>query len=403
VGARVNMTIAITASGESEARPVSGARNLALDRVRSFIIVLVLIHHSVIPYSHYGRVDLQSFLGFDAVTTFNDTFIMAAMFLLSGVFVWPSLRRKGVSDFLRGRFLRLGVPLVVGSVILMPLAYYTVELRTSGLGFGAFWWRTVTVGPWESGPIWFLAVLLAFDLLAVAIYRAAPGVVDAIGRLSIASRQRPALAFWTLLAASLAAYVPLAVYFGIGRWFTLGPLAIQAGRVLLYLLYFFVGVGIGSAGIERGLLARDGKLARQWPAWLAAAIVTYVGLIALIYYKREFLPDPENPPLRWDVAHDVFFACFCASQTINTLALFQRFDNDGWSIFDPLRESSFGIYLIHYVPLLWLQYALFGTTLVPNPQGTAILKAVIVFVLTLAISWAATAALRKIPGVARVL
>jgi surface polysaccharide O-acyltransferase-like enzyme len=68
-----------------------------------------------------------------------------------------------------------------------------------------------------------------------------------------------------------------------------------------------------------------------------------------------------------------------------------------------LRESSFGIFLIHYVPLLWLQYALFGITLAPAMQVTAILKALIVFVLTLAISWAATGALRKIPGVAEVL
>ena len=49
-----------------------------------------------------------------------------------------------------------------------------------------------------------------------------------------------------------------------------------------------------------------------------------------------------------------------------------------------MRESSFGIFLIHYVPLLWLQYALYGITLAPIMQETAILKALIVFVLTLA-------------------
>jgi len=46
---------------------------------------------------------------------------------------------------------------------------------------------------------------------------------------------------------------------------------------------------------------------------------------------------------------------------------------------------------------------LFGITLVPVEQETAILKALIVLVLTLAVSWAATAALRRIPGAARVL
>ena len=134
-----------------------------------------------------------------------------------------------------------------------------------------------------------------------------------------------------------------------------------------------------------------------------ATIVTYVGLIGLIYYKREYFTDPNNPPQWWNAAHALFFASFSASQTINLLALFLRFDSRGSSILDPLRENSFGIFLIHYVPLLWLQYALYGVTLAPLQEETAILKAVIVFVLTFAISWAATLALRRIPGAKHVL
>jgi len=398
------MNVVVTSAEKAtEARPVTGGRNAALDRARTFIILLVLIHHSVIPYTHYGRTDGQSFLGFDAVVTFNDSFFMAAMFLLSGLFTWPSLQRRGVSDFLRGRWLRLGLPFAIGAVILMPLAYYAIELRNSGAGFGAYWWKTVTVGPWESGPIWFLAVLLAFDMLAAAVFRAAPVCVEAIGRLATASLDRPAYAFWTFVAASVMVYVPMDHYFGIGRWFTLGPLAIQAARVLLYLLYFFVGVGIGSVRSDRSLLSSDGELARRWPVWLAVTIVSYLCLIAMIYYKREYLPDPDNPPQGWDAVHAFFFASFSAAQTVNLLALFLKFDSSGSSLLDLLRESSFGIFLIHYVPVLWLQYALFDVTLVPNSQATAILKALIVFALTLAISWAVTEALRKIPGVARVL
>jgi hypothetical protein len=398
------MTVAVNSlADEIATKPVSGRRDAAFDRARSFVIVLVLIHHSVIPYTYYGHTDRQSFLGFDAVVTFNDSFMMVAMFLLSGLFTWPSLQRKGIAAFLRGRWLRLGLPFAIGAVILMPIAYYAVELRNSGTSFGAYLVKTVTVGPWESGPIWFLAVLLAFDMLAVVVYRVAPGIVEAIGRLSMASLHRPAYAFWALLAASVVVYVPLDLYFGIGRWFTLGPLAIQADRILLYALYFFVGVGIGSVPSHLGLLSRDGELARRWPVWLLATLVTFAGLIGLIYYKREFLPDPNNPPPWWDTAHAFFFACFSASQTLNLLALFLRFESHGRSILDPLRESSFGIFLIHYLPLLWLQYALYGITLAPTVQETAILKALIVFVLTLAISWTATSALRKIPGVARVL
>jgi surface polysaccharide O-acyltransferase-like enzyme len=387
------------------APPKAQGRNAAFDRARSCIIIMVLMHHSVIPYTYYGHTDRQSFLVFDGFVTFNDSYFMAAMFLLSGLFVWPSLKRKGVGDFLRGRLLRLALPFAVGAVILMPIAYYAIELRNAGPGSGlfAFWWKTITVGPWESGPIWFLGVLFVFDMCAAAIFSVAPGSVEALGRLSTAKLARPAYAFWMFIAASVILYAPLEFYLGIGRWFTLGPLAIQADRILLYLLYFFVGAGIGAVHGDRSLLSDTGALAQRWPAWLLATVVTFAGLLLLIYYKREFLADPNDPPPWWNAAHAFFFASFSASQTINLLTLFLRFDSRGRSILDPLRESSFGIFLIHYLPLLWLQYALYGVTLAPLQQETAILKALIVFVLTLAISWTATIALRKIPGVAQVL
>jgi hypothetical protein len=55
------------------------------------------------------------------------------------------------------------------------------------------------------------------------------------------------------------------------------------------------------------------------------------------------------------------------------------------------------------VPVLWLQYWMFGMAFGPIDQLTAIIKAVIVFVLTLASSWAVVVALRKIPGATHVL
>src|SRR6201986_337432 len=102
-------TISQTASAGVRAVPKTKSRNAALDRARTFITVLVLIHHSVIAYTYYGHTAKQSFIGFDAVVLFNDSFFMGAMFFLSGLFVWPSLQRKGISWFLRDRFWRLGL------------------------------------------------------------------------------------------------------------------------------------------------------------------------------------------------------------------------------------------------------------------------------------------------------
>jgi Acyltransferase family len=392
------------ASAQVRAAPKAKARNAALDRARTFITLLVLIHHSVIAYTYFGHTDREAFLAFDGVVLFNDSFFMAAMFFLSGLFVWPSLQRKGTGWFLRDRCWRLGLPFAVCALILMPIAYYAVELRLHPeVSFTAFWWQTVTVGPWPSGPAWFVWVLLALDVLAAAVYRVAPGLVEAIGRLSLKGYARPGLFVLALLIVSILVYLPAVFYFGASRWFAAGPVAIQASRILLYLLYFLAGVGIGAVPFDRGLLAADGGLARRWPLWLAATIATYACIIGLIYIKHSVLPDTTHQPLWWEIAYALAFVSYSAAQTFNILALFLRFDNEGSSIFDPLRDSAYGIYLIHYVPVLWLQYFLYEFSFSPVMQLSAIIKAIIVLVLTLAFSWAATVALRRIPGATHVL
>jgi hypothetical protein len=392
------------APAQSRAAPKAKARNAALDRARTFITMLVLIHHSVIAYTYFGHTDRQAFLGFDGVVLFNDSFFMAEMFFLSGLFVWPSLQRKGTGWFLRDRGWRLGLPFVVCALILMPIGYYAIELRLHpDVSFAAFWWNTVTVGPWPSGPAWFVWVLLALDVIAAVVYRAAPNLVEALGRLSLAGFARPGLFVLALLIASIVVYVPAVLYFGAARWFAAGPVAIQASRILLYLLYFFAGVGVGAVPFDKGLLAADGGLARRWPVWLAATVASYGCIIALILIKHLVLPDLNHPPLWWEIAYALAFVGYSAAQTFNILALFLRFSNDGPSIFDPFRESAYGIYLIHYVPVLWLQYALYDFSFGPVMQLSAIIKALIVLVLTLAFSWGATAALRRIPGATRVL
>src|SRR5882757_296619 len=89
------------------------ARIVALDRARSFITLLVLVHHSVVNYTYFGSGDSMRWLGFDLVVLFNDSFFMACMFLISGLFVHDSLVRRGSLDYLARRAWRLGVPYLV--------------------------------------------------------------------------------------------------------------------------------------------------------------------------------------------------------------------------------------------------------------------------------------------------
>src|SRR5712692_8082316 len=197
---------------ESDQAMMAPVRIVALDRARTFVTLLVLLHHSVINYTYFGRGDPMRWLGFDLVVLFNDSFFMAFMFFISGLFVRDSLVRKGPASFLRDRAWRLGVPYLISVFVLMPIVYYPTFLRyhlpgTTDFSFLHFWWHTLTIGPWPSGPAWFLWVLLALDVMAAGVWAIAPRIIDASGRLIFAARKRPMTAFGIFLTVSITAYL----------------------------------------------------------------------------------------------------------------------------------------------------------------------------------------------------
>src|SRR6202047_4539629 len=137
------MTISNTmVSAETRTAPKVKTRNLSLDRARTFLTLVVLLHHAVIPYTYFGHTDPKSWIGFDVVVLATDSFFMAMFFFLSGLFVWPSLAHKAPSTFIRDRFLRLGLPFAIAALTIIPIAYYAIALRQSDIGFAAVWWET---------------------------------------------------------------------------------------------------------------------------------------------------------------------------------------------------------------------------------------------------------------------
>jgi peptidoglycan/LPS O-acetylase OafA/YrhL len=386
------------ASAAIRAVPKAKTRNAALDRTRTFLTLVVLLHHAVIPYTYYGHTDAKSWIGFDCVVLATDSFFMAMFFFLSGLFVWPSLAHKSPQVFLRDRLLRLGLPFAIAALTIIPIAYYAIELRQHpDVSFAAFWWKTVTVGPWPSGPIWFVWVLLAFDLTASLLYRLSPRLLDPINRMSLRGYDRPAEFYLFLAAVTAVLYVPARVYFGPSEWFEFGPFSVQASRVLLYAAYFFIGAGVGAAHFNRGVLSADGRLAKSGWGWVIATLVPYCLLWVLIYIKRGILGNPPVLPHWYEASYGVFFVAFSAAILFAILAFFLRFKQSGWSILDPMQNDAYGMFLVHYPIVLWLQYWLFDSD-VP-----AIVKAAVAFVLTVALSWAVTRALRMIPGATHVL
>ena len=388
----------------------STERSTGIDNLRVFITLLVLAHHAALAHTTWGIfdpgnylmgstapiVDNQRWIGFDVFFALNNTFFMSLMFFISGLFVHSSLQRKGWRLFLQDRFTRLGIPFILGIMILSPLQYYPSYLRTGSnpIGYFAYWQEMILVGPWPCGPLWFVSLLFLFNLLAALFHALIPAnsISSATGlnRLSAILLNRPMALFLILLLATLVAYVPMAWIVPPFRWWRFGPFLLQASRLFLYPLYFVFGVAIGSYGIDRTALAFNGSLARLWLLWLSLSVVAFFWFLAASYklYAHYTLSDPWLPPEHWfEMA--CAYSTTCAALSVTFLALFQRFGSWQNPILESLRANAYGIYLIHYAILVWSQYALLEIQM-PVPA-----KAVLVFAITLLASWGIIAAIRR--------
>jgi len=405
------MTIRVVEDKQAESsaridqKEISG-RKVEFDYLRAFAVVLVLCHHAVLAYTISAFINFenpiataspvvneQRWIIFDLIVAYNETFFMPLLFFVSGMFVWQSLVRKGARKYLGGRLTRLGLPFVIGVVFLIPLAYYPARLQVGMItgvdsSYGAFWLEMIRSCFGTAGPLWFLWLLIAFDSLATLMYRVAPLPGGLIRRRSTIILGSPVAFFGALLAISIAAYLPVAIIVGPLEWIGIGPFHGQASRILLYLVYFLAGTAIGAYGIDRTMFRSDGALAKRWWGWLALGLMFYIVFIIMVVVVTA-----KNRT----IVREIAFVLCCGATIFGMTGFFLRFVKRRVGIFDSLSENSYGIYVVHYVFVTWLQYLLLGSALAPSVKG------MVVFVGTLILSWGTVAAIRRIPAVGKVI
>jgi peptidoglycan/LPS O-acetylase OafA/YrhL len=404
--------ITAPASATTRTAPAATGYNYPIGYLRGFIVALVVAHHSALAYHPYAPppaaslvaqprwwtafpvVDAARWSPLTVFVAFNDVFFMSLIFFLSGLFFWHGLKRKGSAKFLRDRLLRLGLPFIVAAAIFAPIAYYPSYLQIPGHnGAAGFWHQWLALGQWPAGPAWFVWVLLAFDCIATLLFTLAPKCGDALGRMTARISRRPVVFFAALAAISALVYIPTALVFTSGAWTAFGPFAFQTSRILHYFVYFLIAIGIGAWGLDRGLLAQEGNLAKRWPLWTIAALVLFAATLPIAFLTITSHAHSQA----WAIANDAGFVLSCAATSFAFLALFLHFAKSRSTWFDSLSANSYAIYLVHYMFVSWLQYALLPASL----PGYA--KFTVVFLGAIGLSWATAAAIRCIPAVARIL
>lgn len=401
--------------------PFRSDRTYWLDYLRGFIIVLVVAHHSSLAYTTFARFNPQAYIasthpivdtvrafGLDVFEEFNDVFFMSLMFLISGIFVLPSLARKGPRIFLRDRFRRLFIPLMITTTFIMPLGYLASwNLAHHNWDLHAFLVDYITVEHWPAGPAWFIGILFIFNSIIAGGYLGWRATLNSWAGYLADHSSRPLGLFWRAYLLTLILFLPLVLIFGASAWIGFGPFAFQLCRILLYFGYFVVGMLFGATGTGEGILGERSALMKYSALWVIGCILAYMAHgIAYMYVQ-----DLENHHhLNETQARLLYQPFWCLSCTLSCMAFLSRFHRRfrktgssprtphnpprGW---ESLAVNAYGIYLIHYVFVLWIQYLLLHASLSAIPKFT------LTFIGSLALSWTITALVRRVPIIGRYL
>ena len=367
-------------------------RDIAIDYLRSSVTVAVVVHHAALAYNtfsyydsaHYARsaapiVDTARFTPLDAIVGWNDIFFMSLMFFVSGLFVVPSIARKGVGRFLADRTKRLGIPFVVAATLLAPIAYYPSWLLSDSVSLGGFLSRFFAADEGSAGPAWFIWVLLAFCVIVATAYKFIPNLMK---KLSWSPKTAGNLVFG-FLVVTLLATIPMQLFLAPGEWFRVaGPLYFPASRSAQYFAWFLLGVALGSADAARSL--SRGNL-KPWPFWLIIGALGYAmhGVLS----SGNYLAGTPAWVLRLVLA--MAFSFCCTFTSLGAIGLARSCFRTSWSPADNFSENAYGVYIFHYGFVIWVQFSLL------SQQMPAVVKFLITFSIALTASWFSTALLRK--------
>ena len=162
--------------GRAEA-PARG-RVAYLDKLKLLLVAVIIAGHGALaygdlesawPYQDVQEVELAGVtnVALSAVVLPAALFAMGLFFLISGLLTPGSVTRKGARTFARDRLVRLGVPLVVWTLVLWPAAIWAAHLAAGETH--SLWWPIRHADPvLDTGPMWFVEVLLVYSLAYAA-------------------------------------------------------------------------------------------------------------------------------------------------------------------------------------------------------------------------------------------
>lgn len=384
---------------------VQSGRLLFFDNIRWFIVILVVGMHLNVTYSNGGlwyymepaEIDDLSGLLFGLYGSFNQAYFMGLLFLVAGYFTPGSLEKKGVKQFVWDRWLRLGVPTLVYTLLIHPITMMIFHFFDQSLPPNIVLWYIDHIVSFKflstSGPLWFTFALLVFNVVYALIQQFA----EQSKRSN--SSPAPVLVTHKMVLAVIGITFVFAFLTRI-VWPAGEPLFndltgnfMQLGFFPSYIVLFIVGTIAYRRDILVNLSYKFGKF------WLKLAFFLGIPFWLVMMVGGSMMSEDLVAffgGLHWQSAvYSAWESFFAIAVSIGLLALFREKFNRQGQLSSFLSENAFGVYAFHAPILVAITMALSNVTIIP------IAKMYIVALIVLPTCFIFTYLFRKIPIIRR--
>lgn len=330
---------------------------------------------------------------FDAMRMIIDVFIMPVLFFIAGYFALPNIQKKGTLVFLKDKFLRLGIPLLIGVIFIAPIYTYVYYYKHLGgqqlLSYGQFWinWMKSAsnfyTGFWSTSIsfnhfiYWFISLLLFFFIIFGIIY-ALKKRLSPSSSIREKTHSGKTMLLVMLFVGLLGVFIfrlntiipypypdPWAIIFNV--------LQFQTWRLPVYIIYFALGI----YAFSRNWFVKDNNFPGHPLLWISICIILCFGYVVNF---NNLIANQTN--MKFIIMYVWLFSFLRVTFLIVFTSIAVRYWNRPNKINETLAANSYNIYLVHLPIVVVLQL------LLANLVGTpSLIKFGIVFSLSFLMSY----------------
>lgn len=247
-------------------RLVENERIHYIDNIRYLMVLLVVVIHVTCAYTMFTPwwpVNDKNAIPFNIILIILDVILMPTLFFISGYFALYSIRNKNALDFVKVKSVRLGLPWLIGVILLSPInsfiymisrnynADFWVNFISASKKMLAFYTGTIEYSShFHQSHLWYISLLLLFLIVFAVSYKLKQKL---IGRSELPTNQIKTSSTKVLLFFALAAicttilsiilYKNNVQYMGREPWFSIASIIqFQPTRIAIYIICFILGI-----------------------------------------------------------------------------------------------------------------------------------------------------------------